>query len=156
MVKNACRMCSTNILVLSTNNITAFWRWRCRSRRGFWEYQNGSPKYNLALSQVFRDYSVLFTLYNTGELFCNWMDTNGFKVRTENNCFVVICSRCRQNLKFGDFTSLFCGVRQKMHGNSCYTCSTMIFPFLTNDVLALWRCCSRSRSSRLCLNSLLF
>ena len=39
-----------------------------------------------------------------------------------------------------------------MHGNSCCTCST-IFPFLTNDILALWSC--RSRSSRLCLNSLM-
>ena len=40
-----------------------------------------------------------------------------------------------------------------MHGNSCFTCSTfIIIHFLTNDVLALWRCrCRRSR--RLCLNS---
>ena len=33
--------------------------------------ENVTPKYNLALSQVFGDYSVLFTLYNTGELSCN-------------------------------------------------------------------------------------
>ena len=39
-----------------------------------------------------------------------------------------------------------------MHGNSCCTCSTLIFPFLTNDILALRSC--RSRSNRLCLNSL--
>ena len=75
--------------------------------------KNVSPKYNLALSQVFRDYSVLFTLYSTGKLSCNWMSTNGFKVKTENDCFIVICSRCRQNLKFSDFTLLFCGVRQR-------------------------------------------
>ena len=74
--------------------------------------ENVSQKYNLALSQVFRD-AVLFTFYNTGELSCNWVDTNGFKVKTENNFFIVICSRCRQNLKFGDFTLLFCGVRQR-------------------------------------------
>ena len=35
MYKNACRTCSTIILVLLTNNITAFWRCRCRSRRRF-------------------------------------------------------------------------------------------------------------------------
>ena len=35
MFKNACRTCSTIILVLLTNNITAFWRCRCRSRRRF-------------------------------------------------------------------------------------------------------------------------
>ena len=75
--------------------------------------KNCSPKYNLALSQIFRDYSVLLTLYNTGELSCNWMGTNGFKVKTENDCFIVIYSRCRKNLKFGDFTLLFCGVRQR-------------------------------------------
>lgn len=39
---------------------------------------------NLALSQVNRDYSVLFILYNTGELSCNWTGTNGFKVKAEN------------------------------------------------------------------------
>ena len=60
----------------------------------------------------YRDYSVLFTLYNTGELSCKLMGSNGFKVKTENERFIVICSRCRQNLKFGDFTLLFCGVRQ--------------------------------------------
>ena len=32
MLKNACHR---NILVLLTNNITAFWRCRCRSRRRF-------------------------------------------------------------------------------------------------------------------------
>ena len=35
MFKNAYRTCSTIILVLLTNNITAFWRCRCRSRRRF-------------------------------------------------------------------------------------------------------------------------
>ena len=54
--------------------------------------KNVSPKYNLALSQVFRDYSVLFTLYNTGELSYTWMGTNGFKVKTENDRFIVIYS----------------------------------------------------------------
>ena len=58
-------------------------------------------------------YSVLLTLVNKGELSCNWMGTNGFKVKIENEWFIVICSRCRQNLKIGDFTLLFCGVRQK-------------------------------------------
>ena len=55
--------------------------------------ENVITKYDLALSQVFRDYSVLFTLYNTAELSCNWMGTNGFKVKTENEWFIVICSR---------------------------------------------------------------
>ena len=33
--------------------------------------ENITPKYNLALSQVLSNYSVLLTLYNTGEVFCN-------------------------------------------------------------------------------------
>ena len=45
---------------------------------------------NLALSQVNRDYSVLFILYNKGELSCNWTGTNGFKVKAENEWFIVI------------------------------------------------------------------
>ena len=81
------------------------------------------------------------------------MGTKGFKVKTENDCFVVICSRCRQNLQFGDFTLLFCRVRQRNTRNSCCMCNT-IFPFLTNRILALW--CCRSHSRRLCLNSLVF
>ena len=40
-----------------------------------------------------------------------------------------------------------------MHGHLYCTYSTCIFPFLTSNVLALWRCCSRSL--RLCLNSLM-
>ena len=42
---------------------------------------------------------------------------------------------------------------REMRGNSCCTCGTNIFSFLTNNILALWRC--RSRSRRLCLNSLI-
>ena len=33
------------------------------------------------------------------------MGSYGFKVKTENEFFIVICSRCRQNLKFGDLWS---------------------------------------------------
>ena len=35
MNKKACRTCRTIILVLLTDNITAFWRFRSRSRRHF-------------------------------------------------------------------------------------------------------------------------
>ena len=99
--------------------------------------ENGSPKYNLALSQVFRDYSVLSTLYNAGELSYNWMGTNGFKVKTEKDCFDVICSGCRQNLKFGDFTLLFCGVRQRNARKFMLHVQHDYFPFLANHIAAL-------------------
>ena len=32
-----------------------------------------TSKYNSALSQIFRVYSILFTLYNTGEVASNWI-----------------------------------------------------------------------------------
>ena len=35
--------------------------------------ENVTTKYNLALTQIFRDYSVFFTFYYTGELSWNWM-----------------------------------------------------------------------------------
>ena len=53
--------------------------------------------------QVFRDYSVLFTLYNTGELSCNWMGTNGFKVNIENEWFIVVCSPCYYIVNRGEW-----------------------------------------------------
>ena len=81
------------------------------------------------------------------------MGTNGFKVKTEKDCFDVICSGCRQNLKFGDFTLLFCGVRQRNARKFMLHVQHDYFPFLTNHIAALWRC--RSRSRRLCLNSLI-
>ena len=39
LFKNACRTCSTIFLVILTNNITAFWRCRCSSRRRFLEFK---------------------------------------------------------------------------------------------------------------------
>ena len=39
---------------------------------------------------------------------------------------------------------------KEVHGNSCCTCSTIIFTFITNNILVLRRC--RCRSRRLCLN----
>ena len=199
---------------VTPNNVGSCW-----SKIGILSKDNGNdnknvtPKYNLVLSQVFHDYLVLFTLYNTGELSCNWMGTNGFKVKIGNDRLFVkawpnarntstqhhakllgttccvrlanllryvacvwpvhsthvatscnnvarccvemlrtfgqafICSRCRQNLKFADFTFYFVEYGEEMHGKSCCTRSTILFPFLTNNILALWR--RRCRSLKL-------
>ena len=48
-----------------------------------------------------------------------------------------ICSRCRQSLQFGDFTLLFCGVRQKIAGKFVPHVQHDHFFFLTNNVIAL-------------------
>ena len=50
-----------------------------------------TPKYNLglALSQLFLDYCLVHFVH-IGELSCNWMVTNGFKVKIENRGVVRI------------------------------------------------------------------
>ena len=40
-----------------------------------------------------------------GELSCILMGTNGFKVKIENERFIVLCSRGRQNVKLGNFST---------------------------------------------------
>ena len=67
---------------------------RSSSKENGYGKESVIPKYNLALSQVFRNYSVLFTLYNTFELSRNWICTNGFKVKAEMND--SLCSHCCQ------------------------------------------------------------
>ena len=53
-----------------------------------------------------------------GELSCNWMGTNGVKLKIENEWFPIAVSlRYRQNLKFGDFTSLLTENRKNMSYN---------------------------------------
>ena len=66
--------------------------WLSKSKDNDYGNENVSPKYNLGLSQVFREYSILFIAYNTGELSSNWMGTNRFKVKTEIDFFIIICS----------------------------------------------------------------
>ena len=67
-----------NIIPVVVINNTQTERARSKRQQDGYSNENAIPKYNLALSQVFRGYSVLFTLCNTGELSCNWMGTNGF------------------------------------------------------------------------------
>ena len=52
MFKNACRTCNTIFLVFLTNNITAFWSCRCRSRRRFLNslFTSATEKWNQALT----------------------------------------------------------------------------------------------------------
>ena len=59
--------------------------------------ENVSPKYNLALSQVFREFSILFTLSNKGELSCKWMGANGTRNGSLiSRCFVEYGKKCTE------------------------------------------------------------
>ena len=74
-------------------------------------------------------------------------------MKIENERFSVACSLCLQNLKFVDFTSCLCRGPQTYLLKSVL-CSTIIYALLTNDIIVLWRC--RSRSRRRFLNSLIY
>ena len=54
---------------------------------------------------VFRDYSVSFTPTIWAKFPKKEIGTSRFRVEIENERFSVACLRCRQNLKFGDFTT---------------------------------------------------
>ena len=50
---------------------------------------------------------MLVTLYKIGEAHFRLLGTNGFRVKAKNERFTAASSRCRQNLKYETFTSLF-------------------------------------------------
>lgn len=62
-----------------------------------------------------------------GKIFNNWVGTNGLKVKIKNVKFTVVGSGCRENLKVGNFTVLFCRQRQR----NVLKC---IFPHSTNHI----------------------
>ena len=74
--------------------------------------ENVALKWNFAFSYVFCDYSVLITLYKIGELHFPWLGTTGFHVKAKSERFAAASFRCRQNLKYENFTSSFSRLRQ--------------------------------------------
>ena len=83
---------------------------------------------------------MLVKLYKTGEVHFRLLCTTGFHVKAENERFTAAGSRCRPTLKFEHFTSSFGRLRKKIAPKSVPTCSTIIFPYSTNQVIDLWRC----------------
>ena len=57
---------------------------------------------------------MLITLYKIGELHFRLLGTNGFHVKAKSERFTASSSRCRQNLKCENFTSLFGRLRQSI------------------------------------------
>ena len=66
----------------------------------------------LTLRLVFCDYSLLVTLYKIREVQFRLLGTNGFHAKAQNERFTAAGSRCRQNLKYENFTSSFGRLRQ--------------------------------------------
>ena len=89
---------------------------------------------------------MLVTLYKIGELHFRLLGTNGFHVKAKNERFTAANSRCRQNLKYENFTLSFGRLRQNIAPRkACSTCSTIIFLHSTNQIIDLWRFCSHCR-----------
>ena len=58
------------------------------------------------------------TLYKIGGVHFRFHATNGFHVKAKTERFTPASSRCRQNLKYETFTSLFGRLRQKIAAKS--------------------------------------
>ena len=76
--------------------------------------ENVTLKQNFALGYVFCDYSMLITLYKTGELHFRLRGGNGFHVKAKSERFTAGSSRCCQNLKYENFTQAFGRVSQNI------------------------------------------
>ena len=57
---------------------------------------------------------MLITLYKIGGVHFRLLGTNGFHVKAKNEKFTAATFRCRQNLKYENFTSSFGGLRQNI------------------------------------------
>ena len=73
------------------------------------------------------------------QVYFRLLGTNGFQAKNER--FTVEGRCCPQNLTYENFTSSFGRLRQKkLHQKECRTCSTIIFPYSTNQIINLWLC----------------
>ena len=57
---------------------------------------------------------MLITSYKIGGVHFRLLGTNGFHVKAKNERFTATSSRCRQNLKYENFTSSFGSLRQNI------------------------------------------
>ena len=57
---------------------------------------------------------MLITSYKIGGVHFRFLGTNGFHVKAKNERFTAASSRCRQNLKYENFTSSFGSLRQNI------------------------------------------
>ena len=94
----------------------------------------------LKRKKVFCSYSMLITLYEKGEPHFRLLGTNGFHVKTKSERFTAASSRCGQNLKYENSTSLFGRLRQTFAPKSVPHVQHDYFLHSTNQIIDLWRC----------------
>ena len=73
--------------------------------------ENVTLKYNFALGC---DYCTVVASCKIGEIHFRFLGTNAFHFKAENERFTTAGSRCRQNLKYENFTSSFGTLRQQI------------------------------------------
>ena len=86
------------------------------------------------------NYPILFAFYNVNEEPYNWISLSAVKVNTRR--FTIVCSSVHQDGKCG--SRCFAEDGTELFISACRTCSTIIFPHPTNQILNLWRCACRS------------
>ena len=57
---------------------------------------------------------MLFTLHKIGGVHFRLLGTNGFHLKAKSERFTAASSRCRQNLKYENFTLSFGSLRQNI------------------------------------------
>ena len=91
---------------------------------------------------VLRPYQVSHVVRNRPSVLLlawhEWFSCKGIK----NTRCIAAGSRCRQNLKYENFTSSFGRLRQKkkLHQKACRTCSTIILLHSTSHFIVFRRC----------------
>ena len=131
LFKNACRTCSTIFLIILTNNITAFWRCRCRSRRRFLNslfgsFSNDDGNGN-ALLRSLRDYCKLFNMTKRNETV-----TSGASFRGENENLFLSADVLHKTSNLAISPCCFAEdgkEMDKMEKRTCRACKTIVFPY---------------------------
>ena len=91
----------------------------------------------LSVTRLFQVDHVVQTRRNVPSL--PWHEW--FSCKAKNERFSAAGSRCRQSLKYENFTSSFSRLRQIIAPKSVlHACNTIIFPHSTNQITDLWRC----------------
>ena len=62
----------------------------------------------------FRNYCFFLASFIVDRARCKWTGRSAVEQNIENERFTVVCSRCRLNLKFGNFTLSFGRLRQRI------------------------------------------
>ena len=115
--------------------------------------ENVTWQWTIGKWRLFCDYSFLLAPFIVDRACCKWTGRSAVKLNIENERCTAVCSRWRQNLKFGNFTLSFGRRAQGIRSSACGTCSTIIFAHSTNQIIVFWRPCCRCRGP--CLSSLL-